>query len=144
MCMCVHLLVFFMFLFFLFKQKTAYEMRISDWSSDVCSSDLCWVILRLHFPTQIRRSASPFGRPERCQRCDNRNATNLVSPIGRPCSREGCRDNWCGSADWLRSDLKRSLRTRRRERKSVVEGRCRSVRGDHGGRRRNKKTKTRC
>src|SRR3546814_4550108 len=27
-------------LFFLFKQKTAYEMRISDWSSDVCSSDL--------------------------------------------------------------------------------------------------------
>src|SRR3546814_2534798 len=30
-------------LFFFFKQKTAYEMRISDWSSDVCSSDLLWV-----------------------------------------------------------------------------------------------------
>src|SRR3546814_7049391 len=37
-------------MFFFFKQKTAYEMRISDWSSDVCSSDLlsrltsflCW------------------------------------------------------------------------------------------------------
>src|SRR3546814_8711967 len=29
-----------MFDFFFFKQKTAYEMRISDWSSDVCSSDL--------------------------------------------------------------------------------------------------------
>src|SRR3546814_2648044 len=29
-----------MFGFFFFKQKTAYEMRISDWSSDVCSSDL--------------------------------------------------------------------------------------------------------
>src|SRR3546814_6540076 len=29
-----------MFVLFLFKQKTAYEMRISDWSSDVCSSDL--------------------------------------------------------------------------------------------------------
>src|SRR3546814_6547654 len=28
------------FVFFFFKQKTAYEMRISDWSSDVCSSDL--------------------------------------------------------------------------------------------------------
>src|SRR3546814_6115735 len=27
-------------MFFLFKQKTAYEVRISDWSSDVCSSDL--------------------------------------------------------------------------------------------------------
>src|SRR3546814_4308418 len=30
----------FLFYFFFFKQKTAYEMRISDWSSDVCSSDL--------------------------------------------------------------------------------------------------------
>src|SRR3546814_10206495 len=29
-----------LFGFFFFKQKTAYEMRISDWSSDVCSSDL--------------------------------------------------------------------------------------------------------
>src|SRR3546814_13687747 len=29
-----------MYICFLFKQKTAYEMRISDWSSDVCSSDL--------------------------------------------------------------------------------------------------------
>src|SRR3546814_4214641 len=33
------LFVSYMFFFF-FKQKTAYEMRISDWSSDVCSSDL--------------------------------------------------------------------------------------------------------
>src|SRR3546814_19085596 len=33
--------------FFFFKQKTAYEMRISDWSSDVCSSDL---IPALAFP----------------------------------------------------------------------------------------------
>src|SRR3546814_18079557 len=31
-------------MFFFFKQKTAYEMRISDWSSDVCSSDLVWAI----------------------------------------------------------------------------------------------------
>src|SRR3546814_15449629 len=29
-----------LYMFFFFKQKTAYEMRISDWSSDVCSSDL--------------------------------------------------------------------------------------------------------
>src|SRR3546814_3638406 len=32
--------LFFSVVFFFFKQKTAYEMRISDWSSDVCSSDL--------------------------------------------------------------------------------------------------------
>src|SRR3546814_6536576 len=34
------LLVFNFWYFFFFKQKTAYELRISDWSSDVCSSDL--------------------------------------------------------------------------------------------------------
>src|SRR3546814_15086221 len=32
--------MFLLLVFFFFKQKTAYEMRISDWSSDVCSSDL--------------------------------------------------------------------------------------------------------
>src|SRR3546814_7244792 len=35
----MYILCFFV-VFFFFKQKTAYEMRISDWSSDVCSSDL--------------------------------------------------------------------------------------------------------
>src|SRR3546814_2776462 len=35
--------------FFFFKQKTAYEMRISDWSSDVCSSDLTWPSMNDHF-----------------------------------------------------------------------------------------------
>src|SRR3546814_19054952 len=36
------LYVFVVLFFFFFKQKTAYEMRISDWSSDVCSSDLAY------------------------------------------------------------------------------------------------------
>src|SRR3546814_9308868 len=40
--------------FFLFKQKTAYEMRISDWSSDVCSSDLRRLII---FLRQLQRGA---------------------------------------------------------------------------------------
>src|SRR3546814_3734455 len=48
-----------MFFVFFFKQKTAYEMRISDWSSDVCSSDL-WEVFLLageqeDFPLETRR-----------------------------------------------------------------------------------------
>src|SRR3546814_9984768 len=39
MILCQLFIIHFFFVFF-FKQKTAYEMRISDWSSDVCSSDL--------------------------------------------------------------------------------------------------------
>src|SRR3546814_1431202 len=38
------MLLLYFFLFFFFKQKTAYEMRISDWSSDVCSSDLAALV----------------------------------------------------------------------------------------------------
>ena len=34
--------LFMLFLFFFFKQKTAYEIKECDWSSDVCSSDLKW------------------------------------------------------------------------------------------------------
>src|SRR3546814_4939317 len=41
MLLCVNIV----FCFFFFKQKTAYEMRISDWSSDVCSSDLFVAVL---------------------------------------------------------------------------------------------------
>src|SRR3546814_1161486 len=37
-------------MFFFFKQKTAYEMRISDWSSDVCSSDLLERVARIVEP----------------------------------------------------------------------------------------------
>src|SRR3546814_5447669 len=36
----LHVISVVVCIFFFFKQKTAYEMRISDWSSDVCSSDL--------------------------------------------------------------------------------------------------------
>src|SRR3546814_11715960 len=46
--------MYVVFCFFFFKQKTAYEMRISDWSSDVCSSDLvrrplCIIDIEFHF-----------------------------------------------------------------------------------------------
>src|SRR3546814_4793744 len=40
MCFVLTCIVYKLIFFFFFKQKTAYEMRISDWSSDVCSSDL--------------------------------------------------------------------------------------------------------
>src|SRR3546814_5869664 len=61
-------------IFFFFKQKTAYEMRISDWSSDVCSSDLkasdalrvmelSTAITRLSTARNqvLNRMAAPFG-----------------------------------------------------------------------------------
>src|SRR3546814_9635839 len=62
-------------LFFFFKQKTAYEMRISDWSSDVCSSDLPHPAQKLS-PSTASQSPPP-GRP----------ATSPSSPPPSPAPR---------------------------------------------------------
>src|SRR3546814_6792076 len=45
------------FFVFFFKQKTAYEMRISDWSSDVCSSDLEFAKIRDGFIAFLKQPA---------------------------------------------------------------------------------------
>src|SRR3546814_5759061 len=49
------------FIFFFFKQKTAYEMRISDWSSDVCSSDLRELALLNAAALGVQRYPIEFG-----------------------------------------------------------------------------------
>src|SRR3546814_6978185 len=49
---------------FFFKQKTAYEMRISDWSSDVFSSDLSWMYLLLE--EALRRFSDHHNINFRC------------------------------------------------------------------------------
>src|SRR3546814_8222933 len=70
--------------FFFFKQKTAYDMRISDWSSDVCSSDLrvtTW--LPEMQSEQFLRSA--IGRGERTAECW---AVLKSNKIGRASCRE--------------------------------------------------------
>src|SRR3546814_1669230 len=70
-----------MFYIFVFKQKTAYEMRISDWSSDVCSSDL---LRTLDFGVPIRaldephRQAPPGRRTEGISPGDHRRGAALV------------------------------------------------------------------
>src|SRR3546814_15160338 len=43
-------------IFFFFKQKTAYEMRISDWSSDVCSSDLSAALFDASLSSSVEAS----------------------------------------------------------------------------------------
>src|SRR3546814_4317574 len=59
-CIVVYTLLKFFVVFF-FKQKTAYEMRISDWSSDVCSSDLDWTGLPPEKLLGMMRGAAPIS-----------------------------------------------------------------------------------
>src|SRR3546814_262180 len=74
MCSSVFLVSTRFLVFFFFKQKTAYEMRISDWSSDVCSSDLLSRDEGSLAPTRDRKEGSWWAltgsnrRPSRCKR----------------------------------------------------------------------------
>src|SRR3546814_3834972 len=57
---CSEMCFFFVYDFFFFKQKTAYEMRISDWSSDVCSSDLVFSQQRKRLGIQATAQMRPI------------------------------------------------------------------------------------
>src|SRR3546814_7903315 len=65
---------------FFFKQKTAYDMRISDWSSDVCSSDLC---LCRHGPGDLAVWRWPRGRADRRYPADQPRPGRLSLPDAR-------------------------------------------------------------
>src|SRR3546814_7326032 len=97
-CLCDY---FYFFLFF--KQKTAYEMRISDWSSDVCSSDLSrhgamdkvcvggWppATLTLSHSAMSRMNASVFPGARR-----NISKVGMVIPAAE-IGRASCRERVC-------------------------------------------------
>src|SRR3546814_981596 len=77
--------------FFFFKQKTAYEMRISDWSSDVCSSDLPLFRAGTRRCRGARRPAQlhPAGAAAPAVRTgSDRGAARTASEIGRASCRE--------------------------------------------------------
>src|SRR3546814_7544935 len=80
----IYIAIFWFCCFFFFKQKTAYEMRISDWSSDVCSSDL-----------------PILPAPRKYRRQDDSAATNLEAMVSRSEERRvgkecvsTCRSRW--------------------------------------------------
>src|SRR3546814_18811035 len=102
-----------LFLFFFFKQKTAYEMRISDWSSDVCSSDL-WRILCT--------TGAQSGDLSLHDLISTGSPDHAAAAIG-------------GDAPFIQ------IYTSGTDRKSVAEGKSVSVRVDLGGRRIIKKKK---
>src|SRR3546814_2547218 len=87
---------FFYFLFFFFKQKTAYEMRISDWSSDVCSSDLSFVCRIVQRPLLLEDTLadphmafqSPFCKLSPTFRAGFSGAQRPFVEIGRASCRE--------------------------------------------------------
>src|SRR3546814_14908510 len=101
---------------FFFKQKTAYDMLISDWSSDVCSSDLLY----------------PFRRNARARPSVMPRWFGLSQPSWGSAADTGTGSHAAGSHSRYEARL---------DRKRVVQGQSVSVRVDRGGRRINKKRK---
>src|SRR3546814_4437380 len=97
---------------FFFKQKTAYEMRISDWSSDVCSSDLrCW---RAEARRQSHpgRTASGTPGPVRSWRSRSRIGWSGVRAIARALSpAASSRDSVAGPAPRRQRQRRRARAT---------------------------------
>src|SRR3546814_5517361 len=91
------------YMFFFFKQKTAYEMRISDWSSDVCSSDLPPDGQDLHRQPEFALSnwttTGPSSWPSRCAEPEEIPAGETVNQrseerrVGKECVSK-CRSRW--------------------------------------------------
>src|SRR3546814_4309873 len=73
-------ILFLYVLFFVFKQKTAYEMRISDWSSDVCASDLI-VPFGIAFSCADPMPPYPNGRARLSPSVSIRHASTLIAPV---------------------------------------------------------------
>src|SRR3546814_13948054 len=116
---------------FLFKQKTAYEMRISDWSSDVCSSDLATASAardqHAHLRGLHRRELERITTGRGCGiRFKESRKADMSSSAAAPSS----------------SPRTRRPRPCRSDRKSVVEGKSVYTRVDLGGRRIITKKKT--
>src|SRR3546814_15121270 len=113
-------------MFFFFKQKTAYEVRISDWCSDVCSSDL----MRAKAGLTWSQSAGSACRP-------------MASVMALNCAACGAALSAvaAGSNSTLKNGSESTTTIRptasgcRRDRNSGVSGKSVSVRVDLGGRR---------
>src|SRR3546814_19298597 len=108
--------------FFFFKQKTAYEMRISDWSSDVCSSDLHGVAGRRR-RTDTR--AVSAGITILSAGTDTERLDAAVSPARR---RQGIPSGRRTSRARIRTGLRREMLGRSEQRRVGQEGvsTCRS------------------
>src|SRR3546814_9363477 len=99
-------MLYYINIIFFFKQKTAYEMRISDWSSDVCSSDL-----REGTP---RRRPPHDGRADRAQHRARAVRGRHAGEVRRPDDRRRCRGDrqGRGSAQIPRGDEQDRARKR--------------------------------
>src|SRR3546814_19030302 len=121
----------FSFLFLFFKQKTAYEMRISDWSSDVCSSDLP----RRRACAAPRPGSPPAGGcGARCAPGRRGRGRRRTSPPSPPAAPARCRCWRSPSRGGCAARGSAGSGGRRGDRESVVQGKRGAVRVDLGGR----------
>src|SRR3546814_15381699 len=143
--------------FFFFKQKTAYEMRISDWSPDVCSSDLETVAQRAarYCPLPVQLNGQDLPREDWLKGAEtiveqdgvrigiyrnylhrhfspsiNFHAVTVASLLPPVAEKER---HWAATIDIIDAPELQLVLPARKDRKNVVWGKSGSVRVDLGG-----------
>src|SRR3546814_15231783 len=124
---------------FFFKQKTAYEMRISDWSSDVCSSDLQFGLRAFLNRAKAAKRGETHCRHQREQQQRNERRGRGQPRVGRS-ERFSLRRHHSakilpGLSKFCGSSARLIIRICSTDRTSVVSGKSVSVSVDPGGRR---------
>src|SRR3546814_4443769 len=99
----------FVVFFFFFKQKTAYEMRISDWSSDVCSSDLRWCCRSANGSRWCGCSRCPAAAVPRVRRRRIMPGSELTPPVPLSTAKEKLSPSRARGRLWSESDSQLSL-----------------------------------
>src|SRR3546814_5619762 len=131
------MILFIMCIFFFFNQKTAYELLISDWSSDVCSSDLLALARTREEGVVRRRQAALLARQDAYMRQVVDASFDAIVTVDRKArivtANAGATQLFGAPADALIGTGIGELLEG--DRKSVVEGKSVSVRVDLGGRR---------
>src|SRR3546814_2672609 len=111
----VEIYVLYVLVFFFFKQKTAYEMRISDWSSDVCSSDLCDSLapsLAAAGRARLSGSRGPTGLPtianpsREHNRAPRKSGCGLGGPFREFLARSASAPRLCRASQYRRSEYR--------------------------------------
>src|SRR3546814_17765896 len=126
-----YVLVWCSVVFFFFKQKTAYEMRISDWSSDVCSSDLP---VDGHFGRHRRLAGAACAGAQLADRLCGVRRAGRGQRAGMAKVPPGHAGQRPADAESSRTFVRRASVHVESDRKSVGKGQGVSVRVDIGGR----------
>src|SRR3546814_11116770 len=120
-------IVYITLFFFFFKQKTAYEMRISDWSSDVCSSDLEQFLAK-SIPERLAMAQQARGESQAANQMKSAEIMDVNAQAVEEIGRASCRERVCQYVEIsvVAGSLKKKNQYKQRKRETYTKTRSKA------------------